>query len=44
MIIVLKPRISKPETLAVLKEIRKLGYIPRVMTRRSRTVISAVGD
>jgi 3-deoxy-7-phosphoheptulonate synthase len=43
MIIVLKPRISKPETLAVLQETRKLGYHPRVMTGATRSVISAVG-
>jgi 3-deoxy-7-phosphoheptulonate synthase len=43
MIIVLKPRISKPETLAVLQETRKLGYDPRVMTGATRSVISAVG-
>jgi len=44
MIIVLKPRISKPEERAVLQEIRKLGYIPHVMRGVARTVIGAIGD
>jgi 3-deoxy-7-phosphoheptulonate synthase len=44
MIIVLKPRISRKEEQAVLKEIRKLGYIPHVMRGVARTVIGAIGD
>ena len=31
MIIVLKPNITKADEVAVLKEIRKLGYRPHVM-------------
>src|SRR5262249_328622 len=44
MIIVLKPRISKKDENAVLKEIRKLGYTPHVMRGVARTVIGATGD
>ncbi len=44
MIIVLKPRISRKEERAVLKEIRRLGYIPHVMRGVARTVIGAIGD
>jgi len=44
MIIVLKPRISRKEERSVLKEIRKLGYIPHVMRGVARTVIGAIGD
>ena len=44
MIIVLKPRISRKEEHAVLKEIRKLGYIPHIMRGVARTVIGAIGD
>ena len=44
MIIVLKPRISRKEEQAVLKEIRKLGYIPHVMRGVARTVVGAIGD
>jgi len=44
MIIVLKPDISKKEELAVLKEIKKLGYKPHVMRGVERTVIGAIGD
>src|SRR5208282_750544 len=44
MIIVLKPRISRKEEQAVLREIRKLGYTPHVMRGVARTVIGAIGD
>src|ERR1700744_2480604 len=44
MIIVLKPRLSKKQELAVLKEIRKLGYKPHIMRGVARTVIGAIGD
>ena len=44
MIIVLKPNIAKKQELAVLKEIRKLGYKPHVMRGVERTVIGAIGD
>jgi len=44
MIVVLKPDISKKEETAVLKEIRRLGYIPHVMRGVERTVIGAIGD
>ena len=44
MIVVLKPKISKREEQAVLKEIKKLGYMPHVMRGVARTVIGAIGD
>lgn len=44
MIVVLKPNISKKDELAVLKEIRKLGYRPHIMRGVERTVIGAIGD
>lgn len=44
MIIVLKPKITKKEEAAVLREIRKLGYTPHVMRGVARTVIGAIGD
>lgn len=44
MIIVLKPNLSRKEESAVLREIRKLGYIPHVMRGVARTVIGAIGD
>ncbi|MDB6036490.1 MAG: 3-deoxy-D-arabinoheptulosonate-7-phosphate synthase [Verrucomicrobiales bacterium] len=44
MIIVLKPNISKKDEVAVLKEIRKLGYKPHIMRGVERTVIGAIGD
>jgi 3-deoxy-7-phosphoheptulonate synthase len=44
MIIVLRPRISKKQELAVLREIRKLGYQPHIMRGVERTVIGAIGD
>jgi 3-deoxy-7-phosphoheptulonate synthase len=44
MIIVLKPNTSKKDELAVLKEIRKLGYRPHVMRGVERTVVGAIGD
>jgi len=44
MIIVLKPNIAKKDELAVLKEIRKLGYRPHIMRGVERTVIGAIGD
>lgn len=44
MIVVLKPHLTKKEESAVLKEIRKLGYVPHVMRGVERTVIGAIGD
>ena len=44
MIVVLKPNIAKKEELAVVKEIRKLGYRPHIMRGVERTVIGAIGD
>ena len=44
MIIVLKPKISRKDETAVLKEIRKLGYRPHVMRGVERIVIGAIGD
>jgi 3-deoxy-7-phosphoheptulonate synthase len=44
MIVVLKTGISKKDEVAVLKEIRKLGYKPHVMRGVERTVIGAIGD
>lgn len=44
MIVVLKPKISKADEKAVLKEIKKLGYQPHVMRGVERTVIGAIGD
>lgn len=44
MIVVLKPNISRKDELAVLKEIRKLGYRPHIMRGVERTVIGAIGD
>ena len=44
MIIVLKPKISKKDEAAVLKEIRKLGYKPHIMRGVARTVVGAIGD
>ncbi len=44
MIVVLRPNISKKDELAVLKEIRKLGYKPHVMRGVERIVIGAIGD
>src|SRR5207248_6938879 len=44
MIVVLKPKISRKDETAVLKEIKKLGYRPHVMRGVERTVIGAIGD
>jgi 3-deoxy-7-phosphoheptulonate synthase len=44
MIVVLKPKISKKDETAVLREIRKLGYRPHVMRGVERTVVGAIGD
>jgi 3-deoxy-7-phosphoheptulonate synthase len=44
MIIVLKPDITRKQEVAVLQEIRKLGYRPHVMRGVARTVIGAIGD
>jgi 3-deoxy-7-phosphoheptulonate synthase len=44
MIIVLKPKTSKRDEAAVLKEIRRLGYRPHIMRGVARTVIGAIGD
>lgn len=44
MIVVLKPHLTKKDENLVLKEIRKLGYVPHVMRGVERTVIGAIGD
>jgi 3-deoxy-7-phosphoheptulonate synthase len=44
MIIVLKPKITKKEEAAVIREIRKIGYTPHIMRGVARTVIGAIGD
>lgn len=44
MIVVLKPKISKKEEDAVVREIKQLGYKPHVMRGVERTVIGAIGD
>ena len=44
MIIVLKPKITKRQETAVLREIKKLGYEPHVMRGVARVVIGAIGD
>ena len=44
MIVVLKPEISKKDEQAVIKEIKKLGYMPHVMRGVERTVIGCIGD
>lgn len=44
MIVVLKPEVTRKQEAAVLREIRKLGYVPHVMRGVERTVIGAIGD
>ncbi|MCP5518192.1 MAG: 3-deoxy-7-phosphoheptulonate synthase [Verrucomicrobiales bacterium] len=44
MIIVLKPKITKRQEAAVLKEIKKLGYRPHIIRGVERVVIGAIGD
>src|SRR5438046_3082000 len=44
MIVVLKPNISKKDEMAVLREIKKLGYKPHVIRGVERIVIGAIGD
>jgi len=44
MIIVLKPKLSRKDETAVIREIRKLGYKPHIMRGVARTVIGAIGD
>src|SRR3954464_7288208 len=44
MIVVLKPKISKRDESALLREIKKLGYKPHVMRGVERVVIGAIGD
>ncbi len=44
MIIVLKPRASKAQVAAVIREVRKLGYRPHPIIGVERTVIAAIGD
>jgi 3-deoxy-7-phosphoheptulonate synthase len=44
MIIVLRPKVTRKDEQAVLREIRKLGYKPHVMRGVARTVIGAIGD
>lgn len=44
MIIVLKPKTSKAEVNAVIREIKKLGYKPHVIVGVERTVVAAIGD
>ena len=44
MIVVLKPKASRAQIEAVIKEVRKLGYKPHPITGVERTVIAAIGD
>ena len=44
MIVVLKPRTSRKDETAVIREIKKLGYQPHVMRGIEHTVIGAIGD
>jgi len=44
MIVVLKPRASKAQIDAVIREIKKLGYKPHAISGVERTVIAAIGD
>ena len=44
MIVVLKPNISKKDEMAVLREIKKLGYKPHVIRGVERIVVGAIGD
>ena len=44
MIIVLKPRATKAQIEAVIREVRKLGYKPHPIIGVERTVIAAIGD
>ena len=44
MIVVLRPKLSKKDETAVLREIKKLGYKPHVIRGVERTVIGAIGD
>ncbi len=44
MIVVLKPKISRRDETAVVREIKKLGYKPHIMRGVERTVIGAIGD
>jgi 3-deoxy-7-phosphoheptulonate synthase len=44
MIVVLKPDLSRKNEMAVIREIRRLGYRPHIMRGVSRTVIGAIGD
>jgi len=44
MIIVLKPKTTKRQETAVLREIKRLGYEPHVMRGVARVVIGAIGD
>jgi 3-deoxy-7-phosphoheptulonate synthase len=44
MIVVFKPKISRKQENAVLREIRRLGYRPHVMRGVARTVVGAIGD
>src|ERR1041385_230533 len=44
MIVVLRPKLSKKDETAVLREIKKLGYKPHVIRGVERTVVGAIGD
>lgn len=44
MIVVLKPKASRTQIEAVIREVRKLGYKPHPITGVERTVIAAIGD
>lgn len=44
MIIVLKPKATRAQIDAVIREVRKLGYKPHPIIGVERTVIAAIGD
>jgi 3-deoxy-7-phosphoheptulonate synthase len=44
MIVVLKPKATKAQIEAVIREVRKLGYKPHPIHGVERTVVAAIGD
>jgi len=44
MIIIFKPKVSRKDEAAVIREVKRLGYRPHVMHGVTRTVVGAVGD
>jgi len=44
MIIVLKPKVTRSQVEAVIREVRKLGYKPHPIIGVERTVVAAIGD